>query len=161
MSRTWCLCAFSLLWHKPAITKTSQLVSLTRVLASSSATLPYTTSIRKLNLTSVAGSLSDDLLKPFEACSRVERLALNGVTKISKDVLRRVVSGMKSLTTMDLSHVGAVEEQVMLAISERCERLQGLNLFGCKMVVDEGLKAIAERCRMLRRVSHENHSTAS
>ena len=80
------------------------------------------------------------------------------MANISRDALRRVVSGMKALVAVDLSQVGAVEEQVMLEISERCERLQGLNLSGCKMVVDEGMKAIAERCRMLRRVSHRSRS---
>ena len=153
VSRSWCLCAFSLLWHKPTISKTSQLISLNRVLMAEHPTLPYAASIRRLNLANIAGSLSDELVEPFAACYRVERLTLTGAMQLTAPAISDAINGMPALVAVDLSHVGEVNGQVVKTLADRCERLQGLSLSGCKMVVDAGMNVVAERSRMLRRVS--------
>lgn len=155
VSRLWCLSGFSILWHKPHLTHTHQLVKLTRVIRSSSTSLPYATSIRRLNLASIANHLTDYLIDGLELATRVDRVTLSGAEGISSIALKKFVGGLKEVTSIDLSMTANVEDAVVKMIAEHCERIQAIHMAGCKSVGDEGLKAVAEKRKMLRRVSRD------
>lgn len=155
VSRTWCLSAFPLLWARPSPTSIPALANLVRVIVTppESLSLPYPSYIRRVNLSSIASEVTDDLFSPFKICTRMERITMVGATKISALTLRAVVDCMPDLVALDLSNAGNMDDGVLKVIAGRCPRLQGFNLSGCKSVGDEGMKAIAGECKMLRRVS--------
>ena len=152
VSRAWCLTGFPLLWHKPSLESVRQLSAVARVLVTRQTSLPYATSIRRLNLTPLAEVLVDEVIVPFEKCKRVERLTLSGASGINAWALRRLVRGMPLLISLDLANMENVTDEVLQDVAANCPNLQGLNLTGCKLVGDAGLGALAWRVRNLRRV---------
>jgi F-box and leucine-rich repeat protein GRR1 len=152
VSRTWCLTAYPLLWCRPSLTHPLQLASLSRTLVSPSPSLPYATSIRRLNLSMVSTRLNDYLIDGLEYCTRVDRLTITNAEGLSTQALKRVLGGMRDTTAVDLSGTACVENSIVRRIGEGMDRLQGLNITGCKGVGDEGLKVIAERRKNFRRV---------
>ena len=160
VSRSWCLAGFSLLWSKPHLTSATQLAKLTRVLQSPNPSLPYASQVRRLHLSGLSSVLSEHLIDGLERCTRVDRLTMPKASDVSSAALRKLVSGMREATAIDLSDTAGVNDSVVLAIAEHCEKIQGLNLGGCKAVGDEGLKAIAERRRGFRRVRLAVHPSS-
>ena len=153
VSRSWCLCAFSLIWSRPNLSNPHQLVAFTRILHDPDPTLPYARSVRRLNLILMASKLSDELIEGLGLCTRVERIYLSGADHLSTQGIKGMVKNMSEITAVDFTSMSGVEDQVVLSIAETCGRLQGLNLTKCKGVGDEGLKAVASKRHILRRVS--------
>jgi len=118
-------------------------------------TFPYSTFIRRLNLGNISESMSDHSFFRLRTCSRLERLTLQGCSKLSDSVLSAVLGdgNMPELVALDLTNVKLVTDRTVGSLARGCPRLQGLNLSGCRLVTDEGVVAVAEGCRLLRRVS--------
>lgn len=117
-------------------------------------TFPYASFIRRLNFCNVADALTDFTFFRLRTCDRLERLTLQGCSKLSDSVLAAVLGdgNMKELVALDLTNVKHVTDRTIIALARGCPRLQGLNLSGCRNVTDEGITAIAKNCRLLRRV---------
>ncbi|WWD22868.1 hypothetical protein CI109_107363 [Kwoniella shandongensis] len=153
VSRSWCLCAFSLLWYKPTFTETHTLASIIRVLSSHNPTsLPYAHAIRRLHLSSVAEQLTDELILPLADCSRVERLTLTAANRLSANALVEVIGAMPELSAVDVSEIDSVNDEVVMVMAKRCRKLQAVNLSNCKLVGDQGVLAMAEYDKLLKRV---------
>ncbi|ORX34912.1 hypothetical protein BD324DRAFT_103901 [Kockovaella imperatae] len=152
VSRMWSVCAYPVLWAHPNLHNVRQLASLTRVLKSKSSTFPYARSVKRLNLGSLGGSLSDGLLEGLENCSRLERLTVTNTDQVTSDGLKQLVRGLTELHAVDFSGCFGVDDSVALTLAESCSKLQGLNFSKCVQVGDEGIKAIAEKCSGLRRI---------
>lgn len=155
VSKDWCLSAYPLIWHRPSFTNMQKYCRFLSVLNSvpEDLALPYSMSIRRINLSSMASTLRDHLLYPLMACKRVERLALPNAEKVSSAALAAVVGCMPDLLAVDLSGCAMLDDQVLRTLAEKCPRVQGLNLTGCKRVGDGGMQAIAAKHQGLRRVS--------
>ncbi|KAK8844582.1 hypothetical protein IAR55_006429 [Kwoniella newhampshirensis] len=153
VSRSWCLCAFSLLWYKPTVLDAHTLAAIIRVLSSETSTnLPYANAVRRLHLTQLGWSLTDELLRPLASCTRVERLTLTGAYDLSASALMHVIDKMPELSSADLSEIESVDDDVVVLLAERCKKLQAVNLSCCKLVGDRGVSAMAEHDKLLKRV---------
>ncbi|KAL7417064.1 hypothetical protein BDY24DRAFT_376505 [Mrakia frigida] len=117
-------------------------------------TFPYATFIRRLNLGNISESMSDHSFFRLRTCSRLERLTLQGCSKLSDAVLAAVLGdgNMPELVALDLTNVKLVTDRTVGSLARGCPRLQGLNLSGCRLVTDEGVVSVAEGCRLLRRI---------
>lgn len=153
VNKTWCLYAFSLLWNRPVLSYRDQLVSFARILASDNPSLPYAIAVKRINLSAVAHSFNDNLLLPWKACTRAERVTLGGSSRLTAQTLAKVLGQMPNMIALDLNRVMLCDDRVLRTVAETAPGLQGLNLNGCAMVGDESMKLVAERCRLMRRVS--------
>ncbi|ORY30822.1 hypothetical protein BCR39DRAFT_466339 [Naematelia encephala] len=150
VSRTWCLCAFPILWYKPPLTNAYQLAYLSRIISQPHPSLPYANAIRRLNLAAFSSALSDDLVEPLARCTRVERLTLTAANGVSAEVLKKVVKCMPELCVVDFSGVEHVDP-VIEVLAEGSRRLQGFSVGGCMSVGDESVLKIAKYSKILRR----------
>lgn len=118
-------------------------------------TFPYASFIRRLNFGLVSDHITDHSFYRLRHCSRLERLTLQGCSKLSDPVLKAVLGGnnMPELVALDLTNVKGVTDETVVSLAKGCPRLQGLNLSGCRLVSDAGIMAIAQHCKLLRRVS--------
>lgn len=131
----------------------NQLIAFLRVIQSPNPSLPYSETVRRLNLLTLAENITDELLLGLRYCTRIERLTLPGLTLVSSKALRTVVSQMPGMMAIDLSKSPAVNNSVVRQIAETCRKLQGLNLADCVKVEDEGILLVAKNNRLMRRVS--------
>lgn len=116
-------------------------------------TFPYPNFIRRLNFSSLAGSVTDAILLRLIPCTHLERLTLASCNSLTSPALCELLRYTKRLVALDLSEVTATEDCVLEEAARGCRRLQGLNLSGCLRVSDLGVEAIARGCPGLRRVS--------
>ncbi|WRT63401.1 uncharacterized protein IL334_000306 [Kwoniella shivajii] len=151
VSRSWCLCAFSLLWSRPNITTSNTLASLIRVISSPIQTLPYSDSIRRIHLSQLSNTLTDELLLGISSCKRLERLTITGSNQLSPDAIMAVIKEMPELVSVDFSGVLAVNDDVVYELSKHCIKLQAVNLVECKLLGDQGVLGLAKYCKSLRR----------
>ncbi|WVQ85161.1 hypothetical protein IAT38_007326 [Cryptococcus sp. DSM 104549] len=152
VSRAWCLCAFSLLWYKPHLPNPQSLASLIRVLNSPNRSLPYANAVRRLHLTQLASTLTDELLLGLASCTKLERLNVTGAERLSAAALSAVLVGMPGLTSADLTGVESVDDKVVDKLARTCAKLQAVNLTDCSLVGDEGVLSLAKNTKLLRRV---------
>ncbi|ODN75526.1 hypothetical protein L202_06652 [Cryptococcus amylolentus CBS 6039] len=155
VSRPWCLCAFSLLWHKPSIPTIAVLGSIARVLNSPNRSLPYANAVKRLHLLAVTPYLGDGLFEYLSVCTKVERMNLTGATKLSAKGLATVLGCMPNMVSLDLTNVIHTDDSVMKVIGERNTKLQAINLSDCKLVGDDGVLALVEHNKLLRRVKFD------
>lgn len=152
VSRTWCECAVELLWHKPSLAKQDTLNKLVSLLTAPDQTFTYASFIRRLNFLLLSKDITDDVLRVFATCNRLERLTLVNCSAISGDALTHVLPNFSSLVAIDLNGVINTTNSAIVGLATSANRLQGINLSGCFAVSDEGVMALAINCHFLRRV---------
>nr|XP_019048410.1 hypothetical protein I302_02181 [Kwoniella bestiolae CBS 10118]OCF27340.1 hypothetical protein I302_02181 [Kwoniella bestiolae CBS 10118] len=154
VSRSWCLCTFPLIWMKPQISSILTLASLIRVISpikNLPTTLPYSTSIRRIHLTQLSHTLSDELFAGLKRCTKLERLTLSGCTNLSSGGIVDVIRHLNELVSIDLSGIPSVDDRVLVELGRSCRKLQAVNLSECRLIGDEGVLALGRGCRGLRR----------
>ncbi|CAG8628194.1 15844_t:CDS:2, partial [Acaulospora colombiana] len=112
---------------------------------------PYARFVRRLNLSGVADDIQDIYFRCLTACTRLERLTLNGCIHLTDNSLS-ILGNMPNLVALDLTGVVDVTDATIVSVANVCNKIQGINLEGCKKVTDIGLLAIAENCPLLRRI---------
>ncbi|PVF95519.1 RNI-like protein [Serendipita vermifera] len=112
---------------------------------------PYARFVRRLNLSGVSDDIQDVHFRCLTACTRLERLTLNGCIHLTDNSLP-ILGNMLNLVALDLTGVVDVTDATILLVANACNKIQGINLEGCKKVTDTGLLAIAENCPLLRRI---------
>lgn len=171
VSHLWCQVGVEILWHKPSFYRLTTLHRLLAVIdppprswtpstdpnpppARPPATFPYAHFIRRLNLMNITEGIDDRVFHHLRPCARLERLTLQGCSKLTDDALETVLGhgNMPELVALDLTNVRLLTDVTISALAVGCPRLQGLNLTGCGAVTDEGIVKVAENCRLLRRV---------
>jgi F-box and leucine-rich repeat protein GRR1 len=152
VSRKWCECSVELLWLKPHFSRTKTLFNLLQVLENQDTTFAYASFIRRLNFSSVSRDLDDSHFAVLAACTRLERLTLNGCECLTDDGLIAVLSCTSNLVALDLTNVCDVTDRTISVLAATSPKLQGVNLEGCKKVTDEGILALARSCSSLRRI---------
>ncbi|OCF33098.1 hypothetical protein I317_01898 [Kwoniella heveanensis CBS 569] len=155
VNRTWCLYTFSLLWHKPHLPDVKTLASLIRVISNPRSSLPYAQAVRRLHLSQLHPTITDDLILGLSACTRVERLTLTGAANLSPDVIMSAVMCMPQLQAADFSGVMAVDDDVVEELATRCSKLQAINISECRLVGDKGVLALAKHSKLLRRAKFQ------
>lgn len=117
-------------------------------------TFPYARFIRRLNFGLISDHVTDHSFYRLRHCARLERLTLQGCSKLSDPFLSAVLGhgNMPDLVALDLTNVKSVSDETIVSLAQGCPRLQGLNLSGCRLVSDVGILAVAQHCRLLRRV---------
>ncbi|WVF66363.1 hypothetical protein IAT40_001103 [Kwoniella sp. CBS 6097] len=155
VNRTWCLYTFSLLWYKPHLPNIKTLASLIRVISNPKASLPYAQAVRRLHLSQLHPTITDDLMLGLSACTRVERLTLTGATHLSPEAIMAAVRDMPQLQAADFSGVMAVDDCVVEELAKTCAKLQAVNLSECKLVGDKGVLALAKHSKLLRRAKFQ------
>jgi len=113
---------------------------------------PYTRFVRRLNLAGVTEEMQDAHFMCLEACTRLERLTLNGCIHLTDASLSTVIAHMHQLVALDLTGVIDVTDATIQVVATTSKRLQGINLEGCKKITDVGIYAIANHCPLLRRI---------
>ncbi|WWD06057.1 hypothetical protein V865_004142 [Kwoniella europaea PYCC6329] len=154
VSRSWCLCAFPMIWTRPQISSIITLASLIRVVSppeGRTTTLPYATTIRRLHLTQLSNTLTDMLFSRLSACTRLERLTISNCVGLSSKAIIHVISHLHDLVSIDLSGITQVDDGVLEELARSCGKLQAVNLSDCRLIGDEGVRALGEGCRLLRR----------
>ncbi|WVQ93980.1 hypothetical protein IAU59_001058 [Kwoniella sp. CBS 9459] len=155
VNRTWCLYTFSLLWYKPHLPDVKTLASLIRVIANPNSSLPYAQAVRRLHLSQLHPTITDDLILGLSACTRVERLTLTGAAHLSPEAIAAALREMPLLQAADFSGVMAVDDSVVEVLAKTCVKLQAINLSECKLVGDKGVLALAEHSKLLRRAKFQ------
>ncbi|KAF7728054.1 SCF ubiquitin ligase complex subunit [Apophysomyces ossiformis] len=164
--KAWSYHALELLWFKPDIRTDKEWIAFCKVLCKSKSLMfPYTTFIRRLNLSTVGKDVTDEYLACLNVCERLERITLTGCSSLTDEGLLALLSGSacKNLVSMDLSDISNVTDATIRMIAANCPKLQGLNLSMCKEegftgVTDCGIVKLAERCTGLRRIKLNNCS---
>ncbi|KAI8340186.1 hypothetical protein BC941DRAFT_338516, partial [Chlamydoabsidia padenii] len=165
--KSWSYHALDLLWYKPYFAHPSSWDAFCQVLGASPSSwaFPYTSFIRRINLSSLSTQVTDSQLVQFKLCDRLERVTLLGCSSLTDQGLVGLLSLKvgKHLTSMDLSDITNVTDTTILKIADTCPQLQGLNLSMCKDdrerctgVTDEGIINLAIKCRHLRRIKLNN-----
>ena len=152
VSRTWARNCVELLWHRPSCNSWDNLLIITKTIRESNPFFPYTSLIRRLNLSNLAENVSDGSVAAFENCKRVERLTLTGCQRLTDSGVMSLVHDSKSLLALDVTGLAALTDLTLFAVAESCRRLQGLNITDCEQITDDSLTKVAETCRSLKRV---------
>ncbi|KAI8140860.1 hypothetical protein BJV82DRAFT_671234 [Fennellomyces sp. T-0311] len=164
--KSWSMHAIELLWYKPNFVRSTAWVSFCHVLQQTRPTLfPYTSFIRRINLSLLSTDVEDAHLTSLKDCERLERVTLTGCSKLTDHGITGFL-GTKvrtSLVSMDLGDVTNVTDASIKRIAEICPSLQGLNLSMCKEspgrfegITDDGVVVLSEACTGLRRIKLNN-----
>lgn len=171
--KRWSYLALELLWHKPNFkTSTSSWLAFFTVIQSNnhySTTYPYTSYIKRINLTPLSKQVQDIHIITLNACQRLERLTLASCSKLTDVGLCALINNSQiqqqdqehggighELISIDLSDVHQVTDLAILKIAACCPNLQGLNLSmnqENQLVTDTSITELAKNCKNLKRVS--------
>ncbi|KAI9497464.1 hypothetical protein BDB00DRAFT_723520, partial [Zychaea mexicana] len=166
--KSWSLHAVELLWYKPNFVRSSAWVSFCNVLEQANRPkllFPYTSFIRRINLSLLATHVQDAHLTSLHECERLERVTLTGCSNLTDDGITGFLGNKvrRCLVSMDLGDVTNVTDVSIKRIAEICPNLQGLNLSMCKdgprrfeSITDEGVVMLSESCVGLRRIKLNN-----
>jgi len=158
VSKRWARNSVDLLWHRPACTTWPKHSSICTTLSLPNPYFAYRDFVRRLNLATLADSVSDGSVEPLAICTRVERLTLPNCTGLTDSGLLKLVDGSSHLLALDISGDAEITGQSMFAVADNCRRLQGLNISGCIKISNESMIAVAENCKYIKRV--RKHSSA-
>ncbi len=150
--RAWCDLLIEMIWYRPNITNKSILQLLFTTIKSESQTYKYASYIRRLNLTNLADSITDELMVTFNVCDNLERLSLTNCVNLGDDSLIPIIKNNPSLQSIDISNTGAVTNGTINALSQTCKRLQGMYCSNCSALTDESVVDLAFNCKMLKRI---------
>ncbi|KAI7859916.1 hypothetical protein BDC45DRAFT_495296 [Circinella umbellata] len=166
--KSWSLHAVELLWYKPNFVRSTAWVSFCMVLQTQKTLFPYTSFIRRINLSLLSTHVQDAHLTSLNDCERLERVTLTGCSNLTDNGIIGFLGTntnkiRKCLVSMDLGDVTNVTDISIKRIAEICPNLQGLNLSMCKEgpgrfegITDEGIVMLSESCTGLRRIKLNN-----
>ncbi|KAF2502591.1 RNI-like protein [Lophium mytilinum] len=152
VSREWSRNSVGLLWHRPRTDKWSSLHNVVKSVRTVNSFFDYPSLIKRLNLSTLAGDVSDGTLQPLRACKRVERMTLTNCSKLSDLSLVDMIQGNRSLLALDVTGLENITDKTMEAVANNCIRLQGLNITNCKKITDKSLAEVARLCRHVKRL---------
>ncbi|KAG5370397.1 SCF E3 ubiquitin ligase complex F-box protein [Yarrowia sp. C11] len=155
VSKTWFMSCVDLVWFRPHLPKDlTRLQQLLRTLKEpvSSQTVPYSSYIRRLNLTNLTGEMTDELLSGVAVCTRLERLTLANCTSLSDVSLVPVLQQNSGLQSVDVTNVSLITDATIQALLPSKRRLQGLYATGCANITNAAIVALATECRLLKRI---------
>lgn len=156
VSKEWSRNSVALLWHRPAMNKWECVQSVVQTIRKSDKSFAYQDLVKRLNMSTLAPTMSDGTLIGLEDCKRVERLTLTNCTKLTDMSIQPLIDGNRSLLALDVTGLDQLTDKTMLTVADHCLRLQGLNVTGCKKLTDVSISAIAKNCRHLKRLKF-NH----
>ena len=154
MSKRWARNSVELLWHRPVCNTWENLTAVANAVVDQRSFFPYEQLIRRLNLSSLSGQISDGTLQPFMTCKRIERLTLTNCSEVGDQGIMSIVRGSSGLLALDITGLSTVSDNSIHALASNCPKLQGLNITGCRKVTDDSLVHLAKSCRYLKRVSN-------
>ncbi|KAI7087549.1 RNI-like protein [Hortaea werneckii] len=152
VSKEWARNSVGLLWHRPGMNRWDSIHSVVQSIRKADKFFAYQDLVKRLNMSTLAGQVSDGSVVGMAACKRVERLTLTNCTKLTDYSLQPLVDGNKSLLALDITGLDQVTDRTMITVADNCLRLQGLNITGCKKISDASIVAIAKNCRHLKRL---------
>ncbi|KAH0607094.1 uncharacterized protein H6S33_003082 [Morchella sextelata] len=152
VSRQWANCSVELLWHRPSFDEFIKYQNMVKAVEDVNATYKYAQLIKRLNLTTIAGKISDGSMEPLVKCTKLERLTLTNCSHLTDLPLQKIFDNNPRIQALDLSQLHSITDNALLAVAKNCPRLQGLNIAGCKRVTDTSLIPLSERCKSLRRL---------
>ncbi len=152
VSREWARNSVGLLWHRPAMSKWDCIHNVVQSIRKSDKFFAYPDLVKRLNMSTLANTVSDGTLIGMTECKRIERLTLTNCTKLTDLSLQPLVDGNRSLLALDVTGLDQLTDRTMLAVADNCLRLQGLNVTGCKKLTDISIAAVAKNCRHLKRL---------
>ncbi|EGP87640.1 unnamed protein product [Zymoseptoria tritici ST99CH_1A5] len=156
VSKEWARNSVGLLWHRPAMSKWDSIHSVMQSIRQSNKFFAYQDLVKRLNMSTLAGQVSDGTLMGMSECKRIERLTLTNCCKLTDLSLQPLVDGNRSLLALDVTGLDQLTDKTMMAVADNCLRLQGLNVTGCKKLTDASIVAIARNCRHLKRLKFNN-----
>lgn len=152
VSKEWARNSVGLLWHRPGMNRWESIHSVVQSIRRANKFFAYQDLVKRLNMSTLAGQVSDGCLVGMTACKRIERLTLTNCNKLTDVSLQPLVDGNRSLLALDITGLGEVTDKTMITVADNCLRLQGLNVSGCKKLSDASIVAIAKSCRHLKRL---------
>lgn len=156
VSKEWARNSVGLLWHRPAMGKWESIHSVVQSIRKANKFFAYQDLVKRLNMSTLANTVSDGTLFGLADCKRIERLTLTNCTKLTDVSLLPLISGNRSLLALDITGLDQVTNQTMMVVADNCLRLQGLNVTGCRKLEDSAIMAIAKSCRHLKRLKFNN-----
>lgn len=161
VSRAWANGSVGLLWHRPAMGRWESIHNVIQSIRKADRFFAYQNLVKRLNMSTLADSVSDGTLIGLADCKRIERLTLTNCTKLTGISLLPLICGNKSLLALDITGLDQVTDQTMTVVADHCLRLQGLNVTSCRKITDDSIVAIAKNCRHLKRLKFNNCSQLS
>lgn len=156
VSKEWARNSVGLLWHRPAMSKWDSIHSVVQSIRKGNKFFAYQDLVKRLNMSTLAGQVSDGTLAGMTECKRIERLTLTNCSKLTDLSLQPLVDGNRSLLALDVTGLDQLTDKTMMSVADNCLRLQGLNVTGCKKLTDASIVAIARNCRHLKRLKFNN-----
>ncbi|ORX55011.1 RNI-like protein [Hesseltinella vesiculosa] len=164
--RAWTFNALEALWWKPQFRSTAHWLAFCQILGEPRAwSYPYSTFVRRINVSSLSTNVNDHQLMLLNQCDRIERITLIGCTSLTDTGLLGLLSNKVGhyVTSVDLSDITTITNATIFKIAATCPNLQGLNLSMCREdqqrctgVTDQSICRLAEACPQLRRIKLNN-----
>ncbi|KAG2198015.1 hypothetical protein INT47_004982 [Mucor saturninus] len=163
--KQWSYLALELLWYKPNFVNPTSWLAFFTVIQSTQTSFPYTSFIRRINLSPLSNLVEDIHIITLTACTRLERLTLAGCSKLTDVGLCALITHQKchgigaELVSIDLSDVVQVTDTTVLKVAYCCPNLQGFNLGMSQeqqSITDTSVVELARQCRNLKRIKLNN-----
>jgi F-box and leucine-rich repeat protein GRR1 len=154
--KEWAKNSVGLLWHRPQMSKWESIHSVVSSIRKGNKFFAYQDLVKRLNMSTLAGQVSDGTLTGMVDCKRIERLTLTNCCKLTDLSLQPLIDGNRSLLALDVTGLDQLTDRTMMTVADNCLRLQGLNITGCKKLTDASIMAIARNCRHLKRLKFNN-----
>lgn len=152
--RQWFHSTIEWVWFRPMLTSMRAFELFLRTLSTpvEQLAIPYGTLVRRLNLTSFASTLDDDMMLQLMACTAIERLTLTGCSHLTDRSLRDLILQNPNLQSIDVSSIKGVSNEILFALGGTCHMLQGIYAADCRLLDDDGIGFLARQCPLLKRV---------
>lgn len=162
--KRWSYLALELLWYKPNFARSSSWLQFFKVIQSTQQSFPYTSFVRRINLSPLSNLIEDIQLMALSTCVRLERLTLAGCSRLTDVGLCALINGEDSgigagLVSIDLSDVPLITNFTILKVAFCCPNLQGFNLSMSReqqLITDVGIVKLAKSCKDLKRIKLNN-----
>jgi F-box and leucine-rich repeat protein GRR1 len=161
--KQWSYLASELLWYKPNFVNSTSWLAFFTVIQSTQNSFPYTSFIRRINLSPLSILVEDIHIITLNACTRLERLTLAGCSKLTDVGLCALINHQQDhgigaeLVSIDLSDVNQITDITVLKVAFCCPNLQGFNLGMSQeqhSITDIGVVELAKQCKNLKRVKY-------
>lgn len=154
--KEWARNSVGLLWHRPAMNRWESIHSVIMSIRKSDKFFAYQDLVKRLNMSTLGGQVSDGTLVGMQECKRIERLTLTNCFKLTDLSIAPLIDMNRSLLALDVTGLDQLTDRTMMFVADNCLRLQGLNVTGCKKLTDNSIMAIAKNCRHLKRLKFNN-----
>lgn len=147
----WLTVAVDTIWYRPGIGKPEQLDLLCLTLQMNAPQIDYTGMIRRVNLSTVAPFVTDDVLRSFTHCHNIERFVISEAENVTDVGVCAVLRANPNIQSIDISLIGGLTDRVLEELANNCPGLQGIYATRCVGFTDEGISHIAAKCPALKR----------